>query len=183
MELKGLWLSFQYAKSLLQVMTRCWFTGPLHQPRQIPLNPYGHKPLMSLWRYVTIRYTTSPTVPLLWLTAVWWQSHLSYIIHSKCEQAHLPPWWIRWYPAREKKIHRWWRFMPGRSHTKSPRISKTHQNKDFSVIIINYHRGSIFFHHDSLYYEEINHGNIFCIYCSVLLYITDLNWSTWWCGL
>lgn len=145
MELKGLWLSFQYAKSLLQVMTRCWFTGPLHQPRQIPLNPYGHKPLMSLWRYVTIRYTTSPTVPLLWLTAVWWQSHLSYIVHSKCEPAHLPPWWIRWYPAREKKIHRWWRFMPGRSHTKSPRISKTHQNKDFSVIIINYHRGSIFF--------------------------------------
>lgn len=53
--------------------------------------PNGHKPLMFLQRYVTIRYTTSLTVPLLWLTAVWRQSHLVYIIHNDFGPAHSAP--------------------------------------------------------------------------------------------
>lgn len=40
------------------------------------------------------------------------------------------------------------------------------------MIIINYHRDSIFFNHDSLYYEEINHGNIFA-FTVLLFYISQ----------
>lgn len=82
-----------------------WFSGPLHQLGQISFAVLrGRKPLMSLRRCVTVRYTTRPTVPSLWLTALWWQRRPPYIIHSDyCPAPLLPLRRLRWFSAYKKR--------------------------------------------------------------------------------
>lgn len=160
---------------MLWVRTRSWFTGPLHQPRQISLAPYGHKPLMSLQRYVTIRYTTPLTVPLFWLTAVWWQSHLPYIIHGDSGPAHSAP--TRGlddilHAKRSSDDEDWFCY----AHTKSSPVSKTYLDITVKDFFNGYNKVSerrLFFFY--LWWSLLlntNHSEIihFGIYCYPLQY-------------